>query len=151
MDVDYDNPAARPAPAEHTVYATLLKLVAAYFLISSLTLPFIGHFWLGSIPPLALIQVPKIEPADWLRTVAVMPAIRRLGLSRGSISPDYGLARPYALAIVYAVPIALAAVVGFRTRPARRFRRLILAMLVLAVVDYAMTLVFAEGRSLTIY
>ena len=151
MDLDYQNPAARPAPAEHTVYSTLLKLLAAYFVISSLTVPFIGEWWLGSIPPLALIQVPKIEPAHWLRTDAVMPANRRLGYSRGSFSPDYGTARPYALAIVYIVPFALAALVWLRTRPDRRFRPLILVTLVLAVADYVMTLIFADGRSLTIY
>ena len=151
MELDYQKPADRRVPAEHTVYSTLLNLLAAYFVLSSLTLPFIGEWWLGSIPPFALIQVPKTEPADWLRTDAVMPAIRRLGVSRGSFSPDYTLARPYALAIVYVVPFAPAAVVWFRTRPARRFRRLILVVLVLGVVDYAMTLVFAESRSLTIY
>ena len=151
MDLDYQKPADHRVPAEHTVYSTLLKLLAAYFLVSSLTLPFMGRWWFGSIPPLALIQVPKIEPANQLRTDAVMPAMRRLGLSRGSFSPDYGLARPYALAIVYVIPFALAALVWLRTRPSRRFRGLTLAMLVLAVVDYATTLIFADSRSLTIY
>ena len=151
MELDYQKPADLRVPAEHTVYSTLLRLLAAYFVISSLTLPFIGRWWLGSIPALALIQVPKIEPAAWLRADAVIPAIRHLGLSRGSYSPDYTLARPYALAIVYTVPFALAALVWLRTRPAHRFRWLIVVMLVLAAVDYAMTLIFAEGRSLTIY
>jgi hypothetical protein len=36
-----------------------------------------------------------------------MVAIQHLGLSRGSFSPDYILARPYALAIAYLIPLSI--------------------------------------------
>src|SRR4028119_924563 len=73
--------------------------VTAYFVASILTLPFLDALWLGEVPVLALVQVPKTAFAGWLRTDVVMPAIVALGQSRGSFSPDYLLARPYALAL----------------------------------------------------
>ena len=114
---------------------------------------FIGRVWLGELPVLAVIQLPKIAFADWLRTHVVMEAITFLDFSRGSFSPDYILARPYALAIAYLIPMVLIGIISLR-----RFRFVderrgfpTVAFLVAAAVDYLFTLVFADGRLLTIY
>lgn len=121
--------------------------------LSCLTLPFIGRVWLGQVPILAVIQLPKIAIAGWLRTHVVMETITFLGFSRGSFSPDYILARPCALALAYLIPLAFIGVVSLRRF---RFRDeqlgfLAVALPVMAVIDYVCTLIFADGRSLTIY
>jgi hypothetical protein len=151
MELSYQTPPTR-ASGERRVYAALLKVLIAYFLLSSVTLPFVPHLWLGELPVLALIQSPKLMPAHWLRTDVVMPAIRRLGLSRGSFSPDYSMAGPYALAITYLLPLAaLVAVVWLRTRIDRPFPRLTLLLLAVAALDCLLTLLLSDTRSLTIY
>ena len=121
--------------------------------LSCLTLPFIGKFWLGELPVLATLQLPKIAVAGWLRTHVVMEAIQWLGLSKGSFSPDYILARPYALAIAYVIPMLfIGAIWVWRFRALdRRCGWLTLGVLLAAVTDYVFTLAFANGRSLTIY
>src|SRR5262245_30675924 len=77
----------------------VLQLLAAYFVACIVTLPFVDSWWIGELPPLAVIQLPKTALADWLRSDVVMPMIRAFGLSRGSFSPDYGMARPYGLVL----------------------------------------------------
>jgi hypothetical protein len=125
----------------------------AYLAVSCATLPFLNRVWFGEIPLLALVQLPKTGPAQWLRTEMVMPAIRALGWSRGSFSPDFLLARPYALGLAYGLflsAILLAALWGRRGRfHAGRVGLLIL--LGLAAVDFAMLLYFGGGPGLSIY
>src|SRR4029078_5978016 len=89
------------------LFVRVLWFFVGYCALSCLTLPFIGRVWLGELPVLAVIQLPKIALADWLRTHVVMEAITFLDFSRGSCSPDYILARPYALAIAYLIPMAV--------------------------------------------
>jgi hypothetical protein len=121
--------------------------------LSCLTLPFIGRVWLGELPVLAVIQLPKVALAGWLRTHVVMEAITFLGFSRGSFSPDYLLARPYALAMAYLIPMVVIGVISLRCFRFIDERRgfLTVAFLVAAAVDYVFTLLFADGRLLTIY
>lgn len=139
-------------PWEGRGYRFLLKSLIAYCVVCTLTIPFMNAIWSGEVPLLALVQLPKIEYAQWLRSGLVMQAIRWLGLSRGSFSPDYTLARPYGLAIAYLFPLAvLATVVWMRTRMAPPYRRLTIALLVVAAIDFAATLYFAHQRYLTIY
>jgi len=133
-------------------YRILLKGLIGYCLVCTLTIPFINALWLGEIPLLALVQLPKIEYANWLRSGLVMQAIRLLGLSSGSFSPDYILARPYGLAIAYLFPFAiLMAVLWMRTRLVKPYGWLTILLLVVAVIDFVATLVFADQRALTIY
>jgi hypothetical protein len=98
------------------------------------------------------VQLPKIEYADWLRSGLVMQAIRNLGLSRGSFSPDYILARPYGLAIAYLFPLTVfVAVVWMRTWMSKPYGRLTVMLLAVAAIDFVATLYFANQRYLTIY
>jgi hypothetical protein len=128
----------------------LLWLGVGYYLLSLLTIPFVGRVWWGELPVLAVFQFPKLAIAGWLRTHVVMEALPWLGLSRGSFSPDYLLAGPYALAMVYLLPMIVAAAVGFRGVDKRR-RLATVAFLIAAVADYAFILLFASGRFITIY
>lgn len=130
----------------------LLKALVAYFAVSTLTLPVLNALWLGELPVLALVQLPKTVLAGWLRTEVAMPALRAMGLSRGSFSPDYMLVRPYALAIAYLIPLGLVlAPLWIRTRLARSYRRWVWILLAAAMFDYCLTLLFASTRGLTIY
>lgn len=135
------------------LFTKVLQFFIGYFAVSCLTLPFIGRVWLGELPLLALIQLPKTGLANWVRKDVVMPALKFLGLSQGSFSPDYILARPYALAIVYLLPMIIIAVIGLRRSPSTPDRRrfLTIAFLIAATIDYLFTLFFADGRHLTIY
>ncbi len=74
-------------PSEARFYLVLLKCLIGYGLVCMATIPFMNRFWLGEIPVLALIPLPKITFADWLRTGVVMEAIKALGLSRGRSLP----------------------------------------------------------------
>ena len=133
-----------------TLFFRVLWFPIGYCVFSCLTLPSVGRFWLGEIPVLALLQLPKIAVAGWLRTHVVMEALPFFGLSQGSFSPDYILARPYALAIVYLIPMIIVGVVGLRRFDRRRFLMAVV-FLIAAGIDYVFTLIFADGRSLTIY
>ena len=143
---------AGDCPAPVAVAATLRALIG-YFIFSTITLPFIGRVWLGEIPVLALLQLPKTIFAGWLRTQIVMKAVKPLGLSQGSLSPDYLTARPYALAIAYlALGVVVVIISWGKLRSDRRRRRLLLlAFLLAAGLDFWATLFFASGRSLTLY
>jgi hypothetical protein len=140
-------------PGKRNIFNGVLWTAIAYCCVSCLTLPFINAIWLGELPLLAVIQIPKILFAGWLRTGVVMKVIDVFGLSRGSFSPDYILARPYALAIAYLVPMIVIGIIALRRwKPADSRRGLLLAgFFVAAIVDYVCTLLFAEGRGLTIY
>src|SRR5262245_60626594 len=90
--------AEAPGPTTRAWILMTVKVFVLYFVISMATLPFIDALWLSELPVLAVPQLPKLLIAGWFRTGVVMPAISGLGLSSGSYSPDYIMARPYALA-----------------------------------------------------
>jgi hypothetical protein len=116
-----------------------------YYLVSIVTLPALNAIWYGELPLLAVIQLPKVEPARYLRTHVVMPLIQDLGLSRGSYSPDLTLASPLALAIVCLVPMLLLLAYLLCQRGFfRRHIRLVAAVAVLAIIDFGWTLMFAS-------
>jgi hypothetical protein len=137
---------------EARFYVLALKCFVAHCVVSVLTLPFIDELWLGEVPVLVVVQTAKTALAGWLRTEVVMRAIAALGLSRGSYSPDYAAAGPWALAIVYLAPLAvLLGLLWVRTRPAQPVRFWACLLLVAAAVDFCFTLRFASGPGLTIY
>jgi hypothetical protein len=136
------------------LFVGVLWFFAGYFALSCLTIPFAGRLWSGEIPVLALIQIPKIAVAEWLRTHVVMELITFLGFSSGSFSPDYLLARPYALAIAYLLVIVVLSVLGwgfgFRLSDQRQ-RIATAAFLVMVATDYVFTFTFGGGPGFTIY
>ena len=151
-ELEYRSPSTQARDHEGTLYRILLISACAYFVLSSLTSPFVNAIWYGELPVLAMVQVLKLEAANWLRDGIVRHALGRLGLSRGSYSPDWMLARPAALVIVYLVPlILLLGVVVWRRGARKPWRKWLLLAMVLAVVDYFMTLMFANTRALTLY
>lgn len=132
--------------------SVLVWLLTGYFALCSVTIPFINTWWLGELPVLAVIQLPKTVLAGWLRTEVVMKAIRLLGLSYGSFSPDYLMARPYGLALAYPIPLGIVLAAFWLCNRETRFRLWpALVLVAVALVDYVMTLIFTHQRFLTIY
>lgn len=136
--------------SEKGAYLFVLKSLSAYCIASILTLPFLDSFWVGELPVLALIQQPKVALADWLRSEVVMELIARLGLSRGSFSPDYIAARPYGLAMAYLIPLGiLLPTIWLRTRTVSLGWTCVL--LIVSAGDFCFTLIFAGGPGLSVY
>lgn len=141
---------ARKSPS--VFWKFLVGTVIGYSLLSIVTLPFLNSLWLGEVPVLAIFQSPKLPAAHWVRRNVVMKMISTLHLSRGSASPDFVMARPYALAIVYLVPLAiLLGTLWGATRFARPYGRLTVALLAVVAVDFCFTLTFGSTRFLTVY
>jgi hypothetical protein len=152
MPIEYESRPTNSSLASHRICLLFLKLLIAYLVISIVTLPFLNAFWIGELPVFALIQVPKIELALFVRVHIVMEALKPLGLSRGSFSPDYIRAGPYALVITYlSLLLLIVAGVWRLTRMRAPFLRLTLILIALAIVDFFCVLFFSRGPSLTIY
>jgi hypothetical protein len=152
IQVDYESSQTVAGVQKGFACGVLLWLTIGYLVVCTITVPFMDSIWFGEIPLLALPQVPKTSAASLARRHVVMPVIRAAGLSRGSASPDMRLARPYALAIVYVVPVgALLIATWMRTRMRGRYGWLAVAVLLVAVTDYIFTLVYAGGPGLSIY
>jgi len=150
--LDYQSPSSRPPWTEGDVYLFFIKGMLIYFLLSSLTLPFLNAIWLGELPLLAVPQIPKIQFAHWLARHIGMPMIQSLGLSRGSFSPDYGLVKPYALIAAYSIPLALLLLITtLRTRLARPLWIWALLLLIAAITDFYLTLHFKDRPGLNLY
>jgi hypothetical protein len=129
-----------------------LKAGIAYCLVSILTLPMVIKVWFGEVPVLAVIQMPKLLIASWMRQHIVMEAIKSLGLSKGSFSPDFIMARPFGLGLAYSVPIILVSLSLLIPACATRIhRQWALIFFVTLMVDYVFTYIFAARRSLTLY
>jgi hypothetical protein len=144
-------PAALSIPTNVRAFGLFIRCLIYYCVVSTLTLPFINHLWLGELPLLAIIQRPKVSFAAWMRTEVVMEAIKWLGVSNGSFSPDYRMARPYALALAYLLPLMMIALLSMRFRSPLEMQKLALVLLAVSTIDYLATLQFAAARSLTIY
>ena len=150
--LDYQSGSSRPPWTERDVYLFFVRTIIVYFLLSSLTLPFLDAIWLGRLPLLAVIQIPKIGLATWLIRHVAMPTIRLLGLSRGSFSPDYIMAQPYALVAAYVIPMGLLLFITWvRTRMVRPLWIWALLLLIAAIVDFWLTLIFKDRPGLNIY
>lgn len=129
-----------------------MRVLVLYGAASIFTLPMLDWFWIGELPVLALVQLPKTMLASAARYFAVTQLMGPLGVSQGSFSPDWSLARPYALAFAYIVPLVwLLTAVGIRTRFRPPCRAWACVLLVVATIDFALTLALAGGPGLSIY
>ncbi|MCA9240174.1 MAG: hypothetical protein KDA37_08245 [Planctomycetales bacterium] len=144
-----DQPGARSRP--HDAILWLLRLTSAYLALSIVTFPFVNVWWVGELAPLAALQFPKLSFAGWLRTSVVMPLISRLGLSRGSFSPDYITAGPYALVLAYVIPLAGILVVLLASRRLQKVHLVWLAVVAVAAVIDFFVVQLLSSRGLSLY
>ena len=137
---------------DERTHLRVLKVLAAYGVLSIVTLPLKSEWWIGEFPVFLSPQAPKAAVASEVRRAMVRHVMRPMGLSQGSASPDSTFARPYALAVVYVVPLAVwLAMIARRTRLKPPHRYWAIAVVVLALADYVMTLKWAGGPGLSIY
>ncbi|HYE32053.1 MAG TPA: hypothetical protein VEH27_11530 [Methylomirabilota bacterium] len=124
----------------------------AYFVVCMATLPLVRHVWIGELPLLALVQLPKLQLAQWFRKSVVMPLLKPLGLSVGSFSPDYSFAGPYGLALAYLLVVGVV-LLWLRQWSAweKRERRTARILAAVALLDFLATLLFSSQRTLTLY
>src|SRR5437763_1011003 len=118
--------------------------MVTYSAVSSLTLPFLDKLWVGDLPVLAVVQLPKMQLTKWLMHDAVIPLIRMLGLSPGSASPEYAMAGPYALVAAYLIPLGLLLLIlWIRTRFARPLWMWAWLLVIFAAIDIYCTWSFS--------
>ncbi len=136
---------AGPASTPRSWTAVGLKLSIAYLVACTLTLPLAAAIWLGELPLLALVHLPKL---------LVFERIHRWGsdLVR-DFAPGTSTAavKPYTLALTYLLGLSL--VLGsawITTRLRSPHSRLALFLLLAAVVDYGVSMLW-DGRSVSLY
>lgn len=137
---------------DERTHLRVLQVLAAYGVLSMATLPLKDAWWVSEIPLFVLPQTPKTAAADEVRYAIVRHLLRPMGKVRGSYSPYRKMARPYALAVVYVVPLAIwLTMIARRTKLKPPHRYWMIAVVVLAVADYVETLLLAGGPGLSIY
>jgi hypothetical protein len=150
--MDTPSPTQTPPTLVARLHLIGLKAGIAYCAVSIATIPFAGAIWIGELPLLAVIQLPKITVAGWLRQHVVMEAIKSLGFSKGSFSPDYIMARPFGLGLAYSIPIIIVSLsLLIPACSSWRHRRLALVFFACLMVDCLFTYLFANRRSLSLY
>jgi hypothetical protein len=123
-----------------------------YLVISIGTIPFINSIWIGDLPVLAVIQLPKIAPANLLRHSYAVGLAEKLNISTGSFSPDYIFIRPYALLIVYILALLiLVFCYALFIKNRKEGLKYLLILLFIAILDFYCTLHFSDTPALTLY
>lgn len=131
-------------------FAAIVWCCISYYAASSLTLPFANSVWLGELPVLALVQLPKSWAHDKVQNL-IMAYMRSHGLSSGSPSPDMIRSSPWAFAVVFCVPAIVVLTMAAVSRNLRQSRTLIVLFLLLAVIDAAVTIWFERTSSLSLF
>lgn len=127
-----------------------MALAGWYYVTSATTLPFVNSFWSGEIAPLALVQLPKAVIKSLVHDF-LLSEVQRLGLSRGSASPDYIMTHGWAMGIMLAVPALLLTAV-LLLAPRVPYRRVLIGILLSAAAfDAAVTWWFDSTFSLKLF
>ncbi|MBD3673107.1 MAG: hypothetical protein HUJ26_06230 [Planctomycetaceae bacterium] len=146
-DVPHESSSSRP---EQRWLMFVVASACFYYLMSAMTLPFSNSIWLGEFPPLAIVQLPK----SFLKFViqeCLLSLVHALGWSQGSASPDYIATHGWAMVIMTILPaILLVSACAIFSRGRLR-TRLIAAVLVMAMIDAAVTLWFDASSSFKLY
>lgn len=107
-----------------------------YYVTSATTLPLVDLVWFGEIPPLAVVQLPKAVIKSVVHDF-LLAEVQRLGLSRGSRSPDYIMTHGWAMGIMLIVPALLLTAV-LLLAPRVPYRRVLIGILLSAAAFDAM-------------
>ena len=145
-----DTPAAATTPTARRWPVIVAACACVYYGISAMTLPFANVVWLGEIPPLAILQLPKSFTKFVIQRF-LLYAVNVLGLSRGSASPDHIATHGWAMVIMAAAPALLLVAVFAFLRRERRRNRLIAAVLIFASIDAIVTIWFDSSSRLKLY
>lgn len=134
------------------MYKKITICFIVYLVVSITTVPFIDSIWLGEIPVLAVVQLPKTMPANFIRHYYASSMAKTLNISKGSFSPDAIFIRPYALLIVYIIPLLiLVFTYVLFIKDKKKDAKYLLIVLLLFILDYFFVLHFSDTPGLTIY
>ena len=115
-----------------------------------MTLPFANKVWLGEIPLLGLIQLPKSVLKSVVQDI-LLAALNGVNASSGSYSMDYITTHGWAMLNMVAVPpvMLIAVLTCLQRLPSRRW--LVILMLAGAFIDAAVTLWIDNVSNLKLY
>ena len=122
----------------------------SYFAVSALTLPFANTIWFGELPPLALIQLPKSFLKSAVHEI-LMFVIYSLGMSRGSVSPDYIATHDWAMGVMTAAAALLLVAAFLLLRRVSCRGKLIAIVLICASIDGIVTFWFDNAFNLKLF
>src|SRR4051812_42745333 len=71
------------------VWSRLLVILAGYYVVAALTLPFAGAVWIGELPVLAVLQLPKLLVAELIRKPLAAQYAKEEPPKHRSFSPHY--------------------------------------------------------------
>tara|TARA_R100000789_G_C3005279_1_gene149884 strand:+ start:408 stop:893 length:486 start_codon:yes stop_codon:yes gene_type:complete len=128
----------------------LIGSACVFYILSAITLPFANKVWIGEIPILGLLQLPKA----FLKSVihdALLIAVQQFGWSAGSQSPDYIMTHLWAMIIMTVGPalILLITLLYFGTE--RRWVLPLIALISCATIDAVVTLGFDAWSNLKLF
>ncbi len=131
------------------------KVLCIYFGLGILTLPFLDMLWCGEIPLLAILHLPILIPANFIRRQMTL-LVLRLNLKTGpffSFSPAWGFFGPYALLIVLLIPLAISALGFIKNRKNTKYSNKYFYLLLLLSTIYFLCFIFGLCNSpgLSIY
>jgi hypothetical protein len=129
------------------------KVLCIYFGLGILTFPFLNTLWYGDIPLLAILHLPILIPANFIRRQMAITALRLNIKSLFSFSPAWRFFGPYALLIVLLIPLAISAF-GFTKNfknPKYSKKSFYLLLLLSTVYFLCFILEFCNSPGLTIY
>lgn len=121
-----------------------------YYFLSAVTLPFASKAWVGEVPILGILQLPKSFLKFVLHDVLLL-AVHQFGWSKGSASPDYGMIHPWAMVLMLAVPALLLSGTILYCRSGKTRAFLLISVLAFAFLDALVTLWFETSSSLKLY
>lgn len=122
----------------------------SYYAASALTLPFVNVIWLGELPPLALIQLPKSFLKSAVHKI-LMSLLNAFGMSRGSFSPDYIATHDWAMGVMTIAPALLLVACILLLRRVSYHRKLISMVSICASVDGIVTFWFDKTFNLKLF
>lgn len=130
--------------------AGMMWLVGGYCLLSALTLPFAPSVWLGELPVLALLQLPKMAIHDGAQSL-LMQLRTALGWSSGSPSPDMIATQPYAMAMMVTLPALVLLAAAAVSRSLWSVRRSAVFLAAAASLDAVVSIWFEQTSRLSLF
>ncbi len=121
-----------------------------YYAVSALTLPFVNVIWVGELPPLALIQLPKSFLKSGVHKI-LMLSLNVFGMSRGSFSLDYIATHDWAMGVMTVATAWLFVACILLLRRVSYRQKLVSIVLICALVDGIVTFWFDKTFNLKLF
>lgn len=129
------------------------KVLCIYFGLGILTLPFLNSLWYGDLPLLAILHLPVLIPAKFIRRQMTLMALKLKIKPLFSFSPAWRFFGPYALLIVLLIPLAISALGFIKNRKNTKYSNKYFYLLLLLSIIYFLCFIFefCNSSGLTLY